>query len=105
VGDVAYTIGNVHSYDKALTEPDTVKIGARLDEEPPYAGGCVWRTAEEATAFIQEHGSELGFDAAVYGLLLPTGWEVDVSPEPDPTDGVHRLLHDARILAKVATPG
>jgi hypothetical protein len=35
---------------------------------------------------------------SVYALELPTGWAEDVMEGPD---GVHLLLRDARILAKV----
>ena len=38
---------------------------------------------------------------SVYQLDLPHGWEADASKEPGP-DGVHLLLHDAIIVARVS---
>jgi len=96
----AFTIGSQSSYDRALAESDPVtKLGVRPEDDPPYEGGWVWRTAEDALAFIQHNA--LPFKAAVYVLELPTGWNTDVSPEPHPSDGVHRLLHDALITGRV----
>lgn len=96
----AYTIGNHLSYDRDLAaQGPLTKLGARLDEDPPYEGGAVWRTAGEARAFIET--TNLSFPAAVYTIELPTGWDEDVSPEPQPEDGFHRLLHDATILHRV----
>ena len=96
----AYTIGAEKSYDLALTNPSepATKLGQRLEEDPPYGGGWVWRTAEEAHSFIQDR--PLCFVPAVYELLLPTSWEADVSQDVDEA-GVHRLLHDALIMRKV----
>ena len=93
----AYTIRNKSGYDRALSEPEPVfKLGVRPEDDPPYEGGWVWRTAPEALLFIRV--TELPFEAAVYLLELPTDWDTNVSPEPHPDDGVHRLKHDARIL-------
>lgn len=101
--EIAYTIGNQRGYDRDLTAPDVVagerkvsKLGQRLDEDPPYPGGWVWRTQDEAQAFVDN--TELSFPAKVYGVRLPESWAQDVSPEPDPEDGVRRLLHDAELL-------
>jgi len=88
----AYTIGNRVSYDRDMG-PYMKKTGRR----PDYKGGWVFRTAQEAQAYIDQHGHEWHFEGKVYGLILPTGWEEDVSTEPA-EDGVHRLLHDARIV-------
>lgn len=96
----AFTIGSQSSYDRALSEPEPVfKWGVHPEEEPPYEGGWVWRTAAEAHLFIQN--TALSFKAAVYALQLPADWDTDVSPEPHPSDGVHRLQNDARILRRV----
>ena len=96
----AYTIGARKPYTEALQQESAVyKIGARPDDRPPYTGGWVWRTFEEATAFIER--SSLSFDAAVFELLLPSGWDSDVSSEVE-VDGVHRLLHDAQITKQAS---
>jgi hypothetical protein len=88
----AYTIGNRIGYDRDLASlPVVTKIGR--DED--YPGGWVWRTAAEAQQFID--ATDLSFPAKVYGLVLPNGWEQDVSAEPG-DDGVHNLLNDARII-------
>lgn len=99
----AYTIGDEHSYDLSLadTENPPSKIGVQPDWDPPYAGGCLWKTPEEAQAFIEMSGEALGFAAAVYELELPTGWDEDASPEMSPDGPYHHLLHTARILQKV----
>jgi hypothetical protein len=95
----AFTVGNAKNYDQALREDPLVeKTGVRVDTDPPYSGGWVWRTREEAETYIREHRVELKFRPKVYGLILPVGWDLDVSRQPAP-DGVHRLLHDARIVS------
>lgn len=89
----AYTIGNREGYDHALEERGYLeKIGR---EDDGYLGGWVWRTVDEAQAFIAN--STLPFKAQVYGLVLPNGWEQDVSAEPE-ADGVHRLQVNAQIV-------
>jgi hypothetical protein len=101
---LAYTIGNEKSYDLALLDTDVgppLKTGVRPDWDPPYTGGCIWRSAQEARAYIDSQGDRLGFTAAVYELALPTGWEQDVSPEPSTEGPFHHLLHDALIVRKV----
>lgn len=100
---LAYTIGAEKSYDEALadTESPPVKIGMRPFWEPPYEGGCLWRTPQEAQAYIEAQGDTLGFKAAVYELVLPTGWNVDASSTVVSDGPYHLLLHDARIVRKV----
>ncbi len=93
----AYTVGNRSSYDRMLNDKPTSKMGQRLNEDPPYMGGWVWRSQVEAERFLSV--TVLTFKAAVYGLILPNGWDHDVSAEPA-DDGVHRLLNDA-LLFKV----
>lgn len=104
MSSVAYTIGAEKSYDLALTEENPVrKLGVRPYDEPPYGGGWVWRTAEDARAFIASQKVPLWFIPAVYELLLPTKWSVDVSKDVA-EDGVHRLLNDAIIVRKIPCP-
>ncbi len=97
----AFTVGRTTSYEETLGQPNAKKLGLRLDWDPPYHGGWVWRTKEEAQKFLDsgriEEVSDLKDPAtfSVYGLLLPNGWDTDVSKEPDPSDGVYRLLNDA----------
>ena len=92
----AYTIGARPTYDSNLATWSRVrKTGRRLYDNPPYEGGWVWRHAHEAEAFMV--ASALPFEAKVYGLCLPTGWGVDVTPTPD-ADGVHRLINDAIVF-------
>lgn len=103
----AYTIGNRKSYDPDLVsdrhvsgEKPVRKIGCHPEWEEPYDGGWVWRTREDAEAFIDTgpFADSWPFDPKVYGLVLPTSWEADASPEPDPTDGAHRLLTDSILV-------
>jgi len=90
----AFTVGFTKSYDASLeSQPAVYKTG--LIEDEGYPGGWVWRTREEAEAFLSACP---GFDGySVYGLVLQNGWEEDVSKEPN-DDGVHNLLHNARIF-------
>ena len=100
--NLAFTIGNQKGYDHDLATKDrNIKLGCRPESCPPYEGGWVWRTAQEAHEFIAK--TELPFIAAVYALELPHGWHEDVSPTPHPSDGVHRLLNDAAILHRETT--
>jgi hypothetical protein len=92
----AYTIGAEKSYDTALSSQEPVfKIGQQLSEDPPYPGGWVWSTPEEAFEFIKT--TDLKFKAAVYEIELLHSWEEDVY---EPMQGVHHLLHDAQIIKK-----
>jgi len=89
----AYTIGNHLNYDPLFTgDTHPSKVGRTED----YGGGWVWHSREAAQTFIDS--TDPPFPAKVYGLLLPQGWDYDVSPEPDPDDGVHRLLTDAPLV-------
>lgn len=108
----AVTIGATKPYDKSLATPEeqpVKKIGARPDEG--YGGGWVWRNVYEAAMFLEDPGFSdlctrlrLGCTKpeqfSIYVLELPNSWEEDVSKEPDPSDGVHRLLNDAIIKRK-----
>lgn len=88
----AFTVGHTESYEQCFrTQPKVTKIGPRPADG--YEGGYVFRTREAAQGFIDENGHPY----SVYGLVLPTGWEVDVSAEPH-ADGVHRLLRDAEVV-------
>jgi hypothetical protein len=100
----AFTVGRTTRYDESIrTNP--MKTGRHDD----YLGGWVWSTPAEAQLFLDsgriEQVSELRDPAtfSVYELELPTGWAEDVTAAPE-VDGVHRLLHDARILRKVTWP-
>lgn len=100
MGTRAFTVGNERSYDQALSSPSPVhKLGVRPEWDPPYEGGWVWRTAEEALAFLAEN--PVPWPPGVYELVLPSGWDEDVLPEPDSQDGVHRLRNDSLIIRKV----
>ena len=66
MSDIAYTIGNRKGYDRDLLSPDVVageravrKMGRSEEEGDPYEGGWIWRTREEAQAFIDS--TELSF--------------------------------------------
>ena len=95
----AFTVGYAKSYDEALSKGTPEKLGRRDD----YDGGWIWRTPEEARTFLTTATFAETFrnrdpaEFSVYRLELPTGWEIDVSEAPH-SDGVHRLLNDARII-------
>ena len=99
---IAYTIGNTSSYDFSLSNtPDSsFKTGAHDD----YEGGWIWKTAEEAQAFIWSEeflkvdwGDNLPRPPekfSVYKVELANGWD-DVSPIPG-SDGIYHLLVNSR---------
>lgn len=96
----AYTIGRKSSYDEALASQTVVTKLGRDDpraKEPHYGGGCVWRTREEGQRHIDADAALS--DYAVYGLVLPTSWEVDVDESAAAEEGFARLLHGAMIVA------
>lgn len=99
---IAYTIGNFKNYDEALA---TNEIVTKLGRQEDYCGGCIWKTKEEAQAFII--ADKIMIDGtkrdnkkfAVYELSLSGNWNSDVSQDVD-EDGVHMLLVDAVIVKK-----
>lgn len=96
-GKPAFTIGSTKSYDALFeAEHPAFKLGQRAD----YEGGWVWKTAKEADVFRLSMSETDPAKFSVYAILLPDDWETDVSAAPA-SDGVHRLLNDARILHKV----
>jgi hypothetical protein len=109
---VAYTIGRTTSYEQAIREPGgTKKLGRRPDDDPPYEGGWVWSTIQQANDFRTGLMETLfpnwkSQEFSVYELDLPNGWEVDVSPDPiapgDTACGAHFLLNDAQIVGAVS---
>ena len=114
----AYTVGDKKSYDKLLADEKTPKkLGRQMIDGTLYEGGWVWRTRREAEDFLlgvdpvwdPRYGHKrmgdgmISFDGrrpilcAVYGLVLPNGWDGDVSVRRY-SDGVHRLLTDSLIV-------
>ena len=102
----AFTLGRASSYDPDLTKNPKLR---KLGKSEGYDGGWVWPTAQAAAAFRNSKDWQKApadwdpADFEVYALRLPVPWAECVSADPDPSDGVHRLLRDARILHKVAT--
>lgn len=101
-GAQAFTVGFAALYDRYVADSEHPR---KLGQRDGYPGGWVWSSAQDAREFL---GSETlarefpdddpaGF--AVYELRLPTGWEADVTPEPD-RNGVHHLLTDALIVGR-----
>lgn len=104
----AFTLGYAKGYDSYIADapPDEppMKLGAASRED--YDGGWVWGSRIGAREFLASGQFALQFpgrdpaEFAVYELQLPTGWSTDVSGVPHPSDGVRRLLHDARIVRR-----
>lgn len=98
-----FTIGNTDSYLKALADdPELKKIGKRdqlLPQFPHgYPGGTVWRTQEEAQAYIDAalHRDHPDWDPAKFSVFgLEADWERDTYT---PEDGKRSLLRDAKII-------
>lgn len=95
---VGYTIGNKEKYDQWLIEcerrKDTMMKMGRTED---YPGGTVWRTIDEAYAYLEENAERLEYTPEIYGISLIYGWENDVSSEPN-EDGFHYLLVDRPIF-------
>lgn len=66
-----YTFGRTSAYEKHIRETEEpMKIGKTAD----YKGGAVWRTREEAQAFVDSMPNEFcpdwhAKDFSVYGVL------------------------------------
>lgn len=90
----AYTVGSTESYEEAFrTQERVLKVGPCVNADVGrYDGGCAFRTREEAQAYVDSSGKPY----SVYGLLLPVGWDFDVSKEP--IDGFHRILRDVEVV-------
>jgi hypothetical protein len=92
----AYTIGRTSSYERAFEEVN----GLALEK---CVGGWVWPTTSEARTFMERNkGRDFGFllepsAFSVYGLILPNGWDKDVSEQPDES-GAHVLLKDVPLV-------
>ncbi len=102
----AYTVGNAKSYDRLLDDRYVPLLKKGSTTIKDYDGGWVWKTPEEARAFLWTPAFAAAFplrnnqDFAVYEMTLPAGWDVDVSKEPL-ADGAHHLLNDAVIVARI----
>ena len=112
---VCYTVGHTKNYDATLeayrlaveaNNPPSfppLKVGRTFD----YAGGWVWRTVEEARAFLAspkfllvDWGDGLPRDPSkfsVYCVHLENGWEKDVIQG----SGWSHLLRDSKFEAIV----
>jgi hypothetical protein len=96
--ELAYTIGNQDAYDRLFEDrPDEPHFKIGIIPEQGYDGGWVWRSRGKAEQFIRDR-SDWPWTPKVYLIELPTSWSVDVSAEPHPSDGVHRLINDARLF-------
>lgn len=98
---VAYTIGNAEGYDQGPQEGPLVKLGPFKTEKEEYEGGWVWASLEDARRFVAI--TPLPWKAGIYRLQLSGSWEECVSAEPHPSDGVHRLLKDAKVLFRMTS--
>ena len=72
-----YTFGRTSNYDKDLSARDDVK---KIGRQEDYAGGSVWRTYEEAQAFVDSLPNEFcpdwyAKDFSVYGVIAE--WETE----------------------------
>ncbi len=125
----AFTVGAKDSYDRSISSGAVTKFGARpvgdADFPDGYGGGWVWRREAVALAWLcgvdppggpaefrRAGDMTISFDGrapvlcCVYGLVLPNGWDEDVSggqmegplySEFDPFRP-HALLRDALVV-------
>lgn len=103
----AFTLGMEKSYDMMLAGEGVTGVVTKLGANSEYEGGWVWPTAEAAEAFRTSSEFDNWFRGraekfAVYRIELPLGWQEDVSEDPHPKDGVHRLLTSSLITGKVS---
>jgi hypothetical protein len=71
---VIYTVGLIDKYEAQIEAGSAVKLGAGVDEfGRPYPGGWVWRTAEEARAYLVARNST--HNRRVYGVMAD--WDSD----------------------------
>jgi hypothetical protein len=77
-----YTVGLIDIYEGAISAGNAIKLGPRVDAQGRrHAGGWVWRTPEEAQAYLTSSGGSDG--RTLYGVMAE--WELDtmtVAGEP-----------------------
>lgn len=87
-----YTVGLVAKYEKAIDAGGAMKLGQRNEGGRAMHGGWVWKSREEAQAYIDAQLSVAR--RAVYGV--EADWERDTYEAPgEPT---RCLLRDAPIV-------
>ena len=86
-----YTVGNKKAYFRSLLKNGKVIKSGR---KRGYAGGCVFRTREDAKRHIDELELQGYKDYMVFGLLAD--WEKDTRPNPQ--HWWHDLLVDAEVI-------
>ncbi len=95
-----YAIGQTHQYAAKFASPKPLyKVGKGLDARGrPYPGGSVWRTEEDAKAYIVANG----LTATHMVLRVIADWETDT--EQLAGEPYRRLLRHALILPPGAPP-
>lgn len=93
---MVYTIGYKPAYQRGMAEhgKDFMKLG----RTPTYNGGCVWKTATEAWAYILSQGARL----KKYSVWkIDADWEKDTEPNVEGAPW-HDLLITSRIMREIA---
>jgi len=96
---VIYTFGRTSAYEEAfLTQTEVKKVGQQGD----YPGGSVWRTREEAQAFVDSLPNRhcpdwAAADFSVYGV--EADWDTDAYVESGAP--WRSLKRDARLVKLV----
>ena len=86
-----YTVGSKKAYlRKLLKEGKVMKTGRCRG----YAGGCAFRTREEAQRYLDELAIQGYKDYMVFGMLAD--WERNTRASPD--HWWHDLLKDAEVV-------
>lgn len=123
MAEQAFTIGRITTYDELLADGQPHWKLGQIDRETgarrrvddagnkivdeggvPYLGGWVWRRAASAKAFMHSNSWFKTWkveEFAVYEMELTGTWQTDVTSAADASDGVHRLIHDARLIRRV----
>ncbi len=88
-----YCVGLTYKYDRDLAKGPVVKRGPHTQPDGSrYDGGSVWRTAEEAKAFLVE--KKTAMIRSVYGV--DADWDRDTTEAPGKP--YRLLLRDATIV-------
>jgi hypothetical protein len=86
-----YTVGSKKAYFRSLLKNGKVIKSGR---KRGYAGGCVFRSREDAQRHVDELEIQGYKDYMVFGLLADWGKDT----QPSPQHWWHDLLRDAEVI-------
>jgi hypothetical protein len=76
-----FTVGLIDKYEPQINAGNAFKLGPHYSAQGQYqSGGWVWRTAEDARAFLKSKAGAGGELRRVYAVLAE--WEIDTVVVP-----------------------